>query len=92
MLLNDPCQPLIELCVRCLIGNIGRPGVALLMASREPDLLEPSLKTWDMVNHADFNSKFENSFKGTSLQLSLTGYEQAVNIATTQGLRYKEVA
>jgi hypothetical protein len=92
MLLNDPCQPLRELGIRCLIGNIGRPGVALLMAPREPDLLEPSLDTWDMVNHTDFDGKFENSFQGTSLQLSLTGYEQAINIAATQGLRYKEVA
>ncbi|KAH9210642.1 hypothetical protein DL95DRAFT_307664 [Leptodontidium sp. 2 PMI_412] len=92
MLLNDPCQPSVDLGIRCLIGNIGRPGVALLIGPKEPVLLEPPLETWDLVNHSDFDGKLENNFKSTSLQLSLTGYEQAVNIPMTQGRRYKEVA
>jgi hypothetical protein len=92
MLLNDPCKPLMEHGIRCLLGNIGRPGVALLMGPRSPTLLDPSLDTWEMVNHTDFDGKIENNFKGTSLQLSLTGYEQSVNIPHTQGRRYKEVA
>ena len=45
-----------------------------------------------MVNHTNFDGKIENNFKGTSLQLSLTGYEPIVNIPDTQGRRYKEVA
>lgn len=92
LLLNDPCQPLIEMGIRCLIGNIGKPGVALLMSPREPLLLEPSLDTWSMINHAVFDGKIENNFKGTSLQLSLTGYEQVVNIPASQSRRYKEVS
>jgi hypothetical protein len=92
LLLNDPYEPSMEMGIRCLIGNIGRPGVALLMSPREPLLLEPSLDTWDMINHAVFDGKVENNFKGTSLQLSLTGYEQVVNIPASQSRRYKEVS
>lgn len=92
MLLNDPCQPMMEFGIRCLIGNIGRPGVALLMGPKDPILLEDDLNTWSMVNHSEFDNKLENNFQSTSLQLSLTGYEQVVNIPAAQGRRYKEVA
>lgn len=91
MLLNDPCQPLTELGIRCLVGNIGRPGVALLMSPRDPVLLEPGLDTWDVINHDDYDGKIEDNFVGTSLHISLTGYDQVVNVPDARGLRDKEV-
>ena len=45
MLLNDPSQSLTELGIRCLVGNIGRPGMALLLPPRNPMLLEPGVDT-----------------------------------------------
>jgi len=81
----------MDMGIRCLIGNIGKPGVALLLSPRELILPEPSLEKWNMVNHVNFDGRLENNFKGTSLHLSLTGYEQGVNVAASRGRRDKEV-
>jgi hypothetical protein len=90
MLLNDPSQSLTELGIRCLVGNIGRPGMALLLSPRNPILLEPGVDTWSMVNHESFDGKLEDNFRGISLQLSLTGYDMVINVGE-HGRRDKEV-
>ena len=76
----DPsdCPP--PYAFRHVIGNIGRPGLVLLLSPRKTMLREPDLESWEMVNHAPFDGKFEDNFASTSLHLSLTGYEQPVNI------------
>ena len=91
LLLSDPCTPFADTGVRCLIGNIGRPGMALLLSPTNPLLLEPTLDTWAMANHVDFDDKTENNFASTSLHVSLTGYHQVVNITANHGRRDKEV-
>ena len=45
MLLNGPSQPLTGPGIRCLVGNIGRPGMVLLLSPRDPMLPEPGIDT-----------------------------------------------
>ncbi|MCJ1394812.1 hypothetical protein MMC18_007692, partial [Xylographa bjoerkii] len=86
----DPFSPPPVWKLRCLVGNIGKPGLALLMSPRDTVVQTPDLNTWEMVNHVDYDGKLENNFQGTSLHLSLTGYEHALNIGRYDA-RDKEV-
>lgn len=75
--------------LRHVIGNVGKPGLALLLSPRDTVLREPDLETWQLVNHAKFDGCFEDNFASTTLHLSLTGYEQRLN-TSRYGCRDKE--
>lgn len=78
LLLNDPwkCFGSNELPRRicCLIGNIGKPGLSLLLSVREPMHQEADLPLWNLIKHDEFDGKLEDNFRSTAVQLSLTGY------------------
>ncbi|KAL8719747.1 MAG: hypothetical protein Q9225_003291 [Loekoesia sp. 1 TL-2023] len=88
ILFCDPSHLSIH-ALRHVTGNIGKPGLALLLSPRDTILREPDLETWELVNHVAFDGKSENNFAATSLHLSLTGYEQALNLGR-HGNRDKE--
>ncbi|KAK0612618.1 hypothetical protein B0T17DRAFT_511795 [Bombardia bombarda] len=82
---SSPAAP-----VRHLIGNIGKPGLSVLGWVKEPMMLEPSLNTWRLVNHADWDgTTIADSFATTTLQLSLTGHEMTLNLSRPGG-HYRE--
>lgn len=61
--------------IRHTVGNVGRPGMALLTSPRDPSIREPDRKNWRLIRHADFDGKLESNFVSTSLHLHFTGYE-----------------
>ncbi|KAI9685627.1 MAG: hypothetical protein M1820_010777 [Bogoriella megaspora] len=75
LLLADPSAPHSRGALRCFTGNIGKPGIPLLLSSRDLLLREPELDAWKPVNHYDFDGEIQDNFRDTSLHLSLTGYE-----------------
>ena len=79
-LFSDPYRPPPAHILRQVIGNLGKSGVSLLLSPQDTIVREPDLETWRSVNHVRFDGKFEDNFASTSLHLSLTGYEQALNI------------
>ena len=80
VLFCDPYESPPAHAFRHVIGNVGKPGLVLLLSPRNSILREPDVGSWEMVNHAPFNGRFEDNFASTSLHLCLTGYEQPVNI------------
>lgn len=88
ILFSDPSRISIH-ALRQVTGNVGKPGLALLLSPRDTILREPDLESWELVNHAPFDGKSENNFAATSLHLSLTGYQQALNLGR-HGIRDKE--
>ena len=86
-LLNDPVSTYES--IHCLVGNVGKPGMALLLSPRDPVVKTPDAE-WEMVNHNDFDGRWEDNFQSTSLHLKLTGYEMPINIGE-HGSRYREV-
>ena len=86
----DPFLPPSLSQLHCLIANVGKPGLALLLASKQYTTRPLELDSWQLVNHTKYDGKFENNFGGTSLHLILTGYEQAIS-STRHGNRDKEV-
>ena len=83
VLLNDPWKCLksdkLKKSLCCLVGNVGNPGLSLLLPTRDPMQSEPDLDSWNLINHDDFDGKPEDNFRGTALQLSLTGYTQSID-------------
>ena len=73
-LLGDPGRLPEPHCVRRVIGNVGRPGIAMLIPPPKPLVLKPKIQSWQMINHASFDGVPADSFENTSLHLSFTQY------------------
>jgi hypothetical protein len=71
--LSDPFDHVAGHDIRHLVGNIGRPGLCMLVAPQNPRVREPT-DQFNVVTHAPYNSKRENNFRGTSLHLSFTDW------------------
>lgn len=69
--------------VRHIAGNIGRPGLCLLVPPPSPKIRKLSPGTWNQLNYAPFDGKQENSFSQTSIHLSFTAYELPLQTETT---------
>ena len=74
-LLCDPYELGDRFEVRHIAGNIGRPGLCLLVPPPNPKIRKLSPGTWNQLNYAPFDGKQENSFSQTSIHLSFTAYE-----------------
>jgi hypothetical protein len=76
---SDPFLPPPTNVIRRSIGNVGKQGIAFLISPLNPLMRDPGYDNWQNVQHEDFDGSFENNFPETSLHLSFTGYEQALN-------------
>jgi len=81
--LRDPCETPPRDAMRRIIGNIGKPGLALLVSPKDPKSREVEYNTWNVVNHTMFDGKLEDSFRGTSLHLSFTGFDLPLLLGDT---------
>ena len=84
-LLNDPSQCHNDHVVLRVVGNIGRAGIAMLIAPQDPRTRKLESDTWELISHAPFDGKIENSFRNTSLHLSFTQYTLPVNTGDSGG-------
>jgi hypothetical protein len=90
-LLADPFSQYGGHEIKRIIGNIGRPGIAMLVPPQSPRLRRSDGESsWKLVNHNEFDGKKENCFGATSMHLSFTGYEAPVSL-DSQGLQDVEV-
>lgn len=80
-LLHDPWDRQGESAVRRVIGNVGKPGLSLLLSPQIPKVKESDLGAWSVINHDEFNGKLEGNFSDTSLHLSLTGYNLPIKMS-----------
>lgn len=88
-MLSDPITQLPQYATQRLVGNIGKPGLSLLVPPTEPRVQEPAYDTWNLVNHDSFDGKLEDNFAGTSLHLSFSDYSLPIGLGTS-GQRYQE--
>lgn len=64
-----------------VLGNIGKPGVALLVRPETPEIRDHRLEEWHLSNHSKFDGqRLSGGFDGTSLHFSLTGFESPIKI------------
>ena len=71
--LSDPFDCVAPHEIRRLVGNIGQPGICLLVAPKDPRIRNLS-DQYNIVAHTPYDSKRENNFKGTTLHLSFTNW------------------
>lgn len=57
-----------------ILGNVGRPGVSLLIPPRNPMLRSINPSSWKVISTTLFNGMPEDHFGSTSLHLSFTEY------------------
>ncbi|KAL1858105.1 hypothetical protein Daus18300_010106 [Diaporthe australafricana] len=55
-------------------GNIGKPGVSLLIPPPDPQIKKNAVGEWNVINHEPWDGKAADHFSKTSLHLSLTEY------------------
>lgn len=61
-LLCDPYEIGEQFEVRHIAGNIGRPGLSLLVPPPNPKIRKLAPGTWNQLNYCAFDGKQENSF------------------------------
>ncbi|KAK0380703.1 hypothetical protein CLIM01_01983 [Colletotrichum limetticola] len=93
-LLCDPSETPEAIEVRRIRGNIGTAGIAMLIPPAPIDPPEYDCLKWNLINHAPYNGRQENSFESTSLHLSFTGMTLPIDTKTQRyrdtELYYKE--
>ena len=74
-LVRDPYDEQTEHVIRRAVGNVGRSGIAFLVSPNNLMTDGFNYASWRQVNHAEYDGKVEDNFKGTTLHLGFTGYE-----------------
>ncbi|GLA81319.1 hypothetical protein AtubIFM56815_004963 [Aspergillus tubingensis] len=79
-----PADRFAPYAVSHAIGNVGKPGIALLVSPPELEIREHTLERWRLVNHHPFDGNpVGGRFDGTSLHLSFTGWDGPVSLDST---------
>ncbi|KAF2732836.1 hypothetical protein EJ04DRAFT_389321, partial [Polyplosphaeria fusca] len=61
-------------------GNIGKPGIAMLLPPPELQVRPRNSASWQVINHTPFDGYFLDAFDGTSLHLSFTEYSRPMDV------------
>jgi hypothetical protein len=80
-LLCDPWEKKKPFEFRRVIGNIGMPGITMLVPSTNPLIRKVGPENWNVVSFATYDGKRQDNFGGTTLHLSFTGYNPPVTLA-----------
>ena len=83
-MVSDPFEELAEDSVKRIVGNIGHTGISMLVAPVEPKI-RPLSNQYNLVEHAIYDGKRENNFKGTSLHLSFTDWTLPLEVKGPRG-------
>jgi hypothetical protein len=72
--LSDPEENLPASSIKRIVGNIGSAGISLLVAPENPRMRTES-NDYRAVLHVDYDRQRVDSFRGTTLHLSFTGWK-----------------
>jgi hypothetical protein len=78
-LLCDPYEIPRQCEVRRVIGNIGRPGITMLVPPAEPKTRTLNNENWTLINHSPFEGKLEDCFQQTTIHLGFTQYDMPLS-------------
>ncbi|RFN52064.1 hypothetical protein FIE12Z_3616 [Fusarium flagelliforme] len=80
-LLSDPTDRCEPYEMRRIWGNIGRPGIAMLIPPKEPQIRKAE-NDWRVINHNEFDGNLEDSFEASSLHLGFTEYVLPIDVGS----------
>lgn len=87
-LICDPAYQVLDRVIR-IRGNIGRAGIAMMIPPSQ-SAQEQENDNWRLVTHARFDGKIKDSFPSTSLHLSFTDFQLAIDTGN-RGIRSTEL-
>lgn len=67
------------------MGNIGRPGITVLVPPRDPLIKKVSIDEWPLIERHEFDGCLSDRFQNTSLHLSFTTAKTPLNIGFSGG-------
>ncbi|KAK2861102.1 hypothetical protein FQN49_004537 [Arthroderma sp. PD_2] len=70
----DPLEQCAPYELKRVLGNVGRPGITMLVPPSNPIVQQHDPASWNIINNNPFNGLPEDHFKQTSLHLSFTEY------------------
>lgn len=71
---SDPHEDPDSYSLSRTFGNIGKPGVSLLIPPPDPQIKKNDTGEWNVINHEPWDGTAADHFGKTSLHLSLTEY------------------
>ncbi|KAH8422359.1 uncharacterized protein LDX57_000115 [Aspergillus melleus] len=77
-LFSDPYTVSENFLIKRLIGNIGHPGIVLLVPPACPMVRPSNICDPFSVRHAAFDGRLMDKFPKTQLELSFTGYTESI--------------
>lgn len=86
-ILRDPVLPMqgSSCPVSHALGNIGKPGIALLTPPPAPEIRKHERDRWRFVEHKPFDGELTGGkFEETSIHLSFTPWEEEISIGRTR--------
>ncbi|KAH7354318.1 hypothetical protein B0T11DRAFT_126570 [Plectosphaerella cucumerina] len=86
----DPIQSASESQVQHVMGNVGRPGISILVPPEMPNLKKDDLDQWRLINFTEWDGRLSNSFPESSLHVWFTGATQEIDIGI-RGRQDKEL-
>ncbi|RHZ60823.1 uncharacterized protein CDV56_108611 [Aspergillus thermomutatus] len=90
-LLCDPGTEHPPYSIRRVIGNVGRPGITLMIPPASSEVRNADPEHWNLVNHNEFDGKLEDAFQSTSLHVRFTGFVLAVDVGL-HGSQFREIS
>ncbi|KIV77822.1 hypothetical protein PV11_09602 [Exophiala sideris] len=81
-LLQDPWARGDPSAIEHLNGNVGKPGLTLMIPPPNPKTKKLDMKGYMVLPHARFDGSLHDAFANTTLHLSFTKYEQPVSSQT----------
>lgn len=84
-LFNDPYELCEDFEIMRIVGNVGKPGLTMMIPPSHPQVIESEHDRWHVVNHEPFDATCHDYFDKTSLHLSFTGYEHTVGSTVEHG-------
>lgn len=89
-LFNDPYDLCEEFELMRIVGNVGKPGLTMMIPPSDPQIVQPEFDRWQVINHEPFDATCQDYFGKTSLHLSFSGYEQPLASAVKHGAQDAE--
>ncbi|KAI2950221.1 hypothetical protein CBS147321_1863 [Aspergillus niger] len=74
VVLSDPFDCPAPHDIRHIVGNIGRPGLSILVAPQDPNIRKPT-ESFNTISHFPYDFHRIDNFQATSLHLSFTEWK-----------------
>ncbi|KAF2236089.1 hypothetical protein EV356DRAFT_531335 [Viridothelium virens] len=81
-LVRDPWDSELPVPVDRFMGNLGRPGMVLMIAPEQPRVTKLDEGTWRLINHREFDGSHENMFQQLTLHLSISEWQQSIGTSS----------